>query len=721
MVYSRRYRRKRLLIVLACILAAVLILGSCFFLFLHRPMSKKLASAAVPNEPLFAVRFGSAPSFADAAPEELDEYFFNAVSFAKKNGMNAVFFDVLNSADGVGFRDRSFETWRGAASQDTLFKKYDPLHSLCEIASDSGISVYAVVPKISGDKDWDRSLKRLKRHYAVAGLYTESDILFDSDTQKNAAFIGESDFAQPEKLFRQTLGGQMPDAVFDYETCLEKPEELSVLASTLDSSVERPALLNFVPPAKLSVEYPADGAKIFTETCFVMGTSDPAMPLFLNGAEVENRAPAGTYGVLVTLSYGENVLTVSQGNEELRLTVTRPEPPAPKPESENKDKDTEMPHDDTVRAEAGTPVQINGWITSLLYDPASDANINETVRHGAVVRVTDSVETVRKGKKTWAYQIASGDYVLAYNTTVLSDPAKADFSFTGASAQKTDYGEAVTFAEKGTPLAYTNMVDGDLVMDFYDAAFSPDFNVSDSEMIEQVIVEPHDSFTRVTFTFTKPVWGHTVEYTEDGATQILLKKQPVRSDIFGKPLTGVTVLLDAGHGDHDTGAVGPAGLNAPTEKDANLALMLAAKYRLEQMGATVQTIRTDDSFLSLEERNRAIITKQPDFFISLHHNSIDLRVDANNACGTECYYFYPAGKELANTLVENVTAATDRASRGAHWGYYYVTRSTVCPSVLLETGFMVNPAEYEQVTNDAQLLAAGDAIARSILACVPHA
>ena len=99
--------------------------------------------------------------------------------------------------------------------------------------------------------------------------------------------------------------------------------------------------------------------------------------------------------------------------------------------------------------------------------------------------------------------------------------------------------------------------------------------------------------------------------------------------------------------------MGAAGAGAPAEKDVNLALTLAAKYRLEQLGATVQTIRTDDSFLSLEERNRAIVAGQPDFFIAVHHNSIDLSVDANLQTGTECYYFYPAGKALAQALVRS--------------------------------------------------------------------
>ncbi|MFQ8832016.1 MAG: N-acetylmuramoyl-L-alanine amidase [Ruthenibacterium lactatiformans] len=142
------------------------------------------------------------------------------------------------------------------------------------------------------------------------------------------------------------------------------------------------------------------------------------------------------------------------------------------------------------------------------------------------------------------------------------------------------------------------------------------------------------------------------------------------------------------------------------------------KIPFEQLGHGADH-PTDDSFLSLEERNRAIVAGQPDFFIAVHHNSIDLSVDANLQTGTECYYFYPAGKALAQALVRNVTQATSRPDRGAQWGYYYVTRSTVCPAVLLEAGFMVNPSEYENVTSEPQLWAAGDAIARSVLECVP--
>ena len=53
------------------------------------------------------------------------------------------------------------------------------------------------------------------------------------------------------------------------------------------------------------------------------------------------------------------------------------------------------------------------------------------------------------------------------------------------------------------------------------------------------------------------------------------------------------------------------------------------------------------------------------------------------------------------------------------WGYYYVTRNTTCPAVLLEIGFMVNPTEYEQVTSAPVIWREAEAVVQSILECVP--
>ena len=716
---NRRILRTVILIAIPVLLLAAVGAGVGIWM-LQRPqaMDKNQPSAMPPQSAMVGLRISqeyptTAGVLSASGPQTLDALFAEAIAYARAHGMNALLLDVAGDRlSGVGFLDTVYETWPGAQKDDTLFSHYDPLRTLCEQASAEGLAVYAVTPDAGGNADWEKAMQRLQERYAVAGVYTQGAALYNSATGQSVFNANGTAFSDPSSLFFATLRQDYAGVVFDYTQCQAQPEVFSQMASALNLSGARPSLLGgYTPAAVLSVSYPEDGAVIYTETCFLMGTSDPEQQLLLDGEPVEVRAPGGTFGILVEVPY-DKTFTFTQGQQSVTVTVKRPGGGG------GGGGGSGASHDATQQVTPGTIIRTTGWISSLLYDPSSDGNINETVRRGAQAAVVSCVETRRNGKTTWAYQLESGDYVMAYNTEVVAGDAVRP-GFTGATAAKTATGEVLTFTGAGTPLAYTNIVADNLEMDFYDADFADDFTITGSEMVSGVTVTPRGAYTRVTLSFTQPIWGHTVEYA-DGTTQVILKKTPVRSTEFGRPLAGVTVLLDAGHGDQDAGAMGAAGYGAPVEKDVNLALTLATKYRLEQLGASVQTIRTDDSFLSLEERNEAISTGQPDFFIAIHHNSVDLTVDANKHTGTECYYFYPAGKTLAETLVDNVTWATGRHARGAMWGYYYVTRNTTCPAVLLEVGFMVNPTEYEQVTSEYQLWNTADAIARSVLECVPQ-
>jgi N-acetylmuramoyl-L-alanine amidase len=92
------------------------------------------------------------------------------------------------------------------------------------------------------------------------------------------------------------------------------------------------------------------------------------------------------------------------------------------------------------------------------------------------------------------------------------------------------------------------------------------------------------------------------------------------------------IVLDPGHGGHDTGSVGPGGLR---EKD--LVLDVAQKLgRLiqERMGSEVIYTRSDDTFVPLERRTEIANEAKADLFLSIHANSSPLR----NAAGVETYY-----------------------------------------------------------------------------------
>jgi N-acetylmuramoyl-L-alanine amidase len=113
------------------------------------------------------------------------------------------------------------------------------------------------------------------------------------------------------------------------------------------------------------------------------------------------------------------------------------------------------------------------------------------------------------------------------------------------------------------------------------------------------------------------------------------------------------IVIDAGHGGHDTGTIGPTGL---MEKDLclDVALRLGKIIQQRLPGAEVVYTRTDDSFIPLEERTHIANEAKADLFISIHANSSH----DHGARGIETYYLNlkasPDAMEVASR--ENATA-----------------------------------------------------------------
>lgn len=92
------------------------------------------------------------------------------------------------------------------------------------------------------------------------------------------------------------------------------------------------------------------------------------------------------------------------------------------------------------------------------------------------------------------------------------------------------------------------------------------------------------------------------------------------------------IVVDAGHGGHDTGTIGPNGL---AEKDLVLDVALKLGKELEdRLGAEVVYTRDDDTFIPLETRTAVANKEQADLFISIHANSSS----DQTARGVETYY-----------------------------------------------------------------------------------
>jgi N-acetylmuramoyl-L-alanine amidase len=211
------------------------------------------------------------------------------------------------------------------------------------------------------------------------------------------------------------------------------------------------------------------------------------------------------------------------------------------------------------------------------------------------------------------------------------------------------------------------------------------------------------------------------------------------------------IVVDAGHGGKDPGAIGPSGV---MEKDVTLMLARElAKSLTEHLGCEVVLTRDGDVYLPLEERTAIANKMGADLFVSIHANANKNR----KAYGIETYYLNFSKNDKAAAVVarENGTslkqvsdlelilfdlmanAKINESSRlatviqenlvhrisqkysdvrdlGVRQGPFYVLLGATMPSVLIETAFISNPREEKRLTSSAYQKSAARAIALAI-------
>jgi len=191
------------------------------------------------------------------------------------------------------------------------------------------------------------------------------------------------------------------------------------------------------------------------------------------------------------------------------------------------------------------------------------------------------------------------------------------------------------------------------------------------------------------------------------------------------------VIIDAGHGGKDPGAIGVAGIQ---EKTVNLDVAQRLKKLLEAAGIKVTMTRKDDTFISLQERTEIASRSKADLFVSIHANSNPSR----GVHGVEAYCLKDLGTlekneaqrqmnhklmfknlamkkgslslddivedmlythkqsvstALAVKLADRVAQEAKTQCRGDKQSHFFVLRNTLIPAVLVEIGFLTNPKE----------------------------
>jgi N-acetylmuramoyl-L-alanine amidase len=212
------------------------------------------------------------------------------------------------------------------------------------------------------------------------------------------------------------------------------------------------------------------------------------------------------------------------------------------------------------------------------------------------------------------------------------------------------------------------------------------------------------------------------------------------------------IVIDPGHGGHDTGTIGPHGL---MEKDLCLDVALRLGHEIEEKlpGAEVIYTRKDDTFVPLEERTAIANEAKADLFVSVHANSSH---DAA-ARGIETYYLNFAtseesmavaarenalaqsslhdlqdiikkiarnekveeSKELASDIQDSLThrlqlVSQDERNRGVKKAPFVVLIGANMPSVLSEISFISNPSDEKLLRKTDQRQRVADGLYRGI-------
>lgn len=251
-------------------------------------------------------------------------------------------------------------------------------------------------------------------------------------------------------------------------------------------------------------------------------------------------------------------------------------------------------------------------------------------------------------------------------------------------------------------------------------------------------IEDHKIFSLAEpFRIVIDVIGKTKQAASSEASKISPSATPPLAQQLGLKIK--RIVIDAGHGGKDPGAIGKGGLQ---EKDVVLKIVNGLKESLARLGAEIIMTRSDDTFIPLEERAAIANTKEADIFISVHANASFNR----KARGVETYFLNltndarairVAARENAvsikkmsdlqyilndlmktakvnessklaatvqESLVSNLKAKySDVKGNGVKGAPFYVLVGTHMPSILVEVSFITNPKEEERLADSGYI------------------
>ncbi len=603
---------------------------------------------------------------------------------------------------------------------------------------------------------------------------------YDTWESPESEIRNQVEFARSELMYRGSI-------LYGYEAL--KNNSHGLLDEVRDVFSEETEHTDVTSNGKeLYISIPYSGSIIDGENTFVLGTSDPAYPLYIDGKKV-GRTKSGYFSLYLPLSEGKNTFVFSHkgtdteyvistptssggttavthptldspgisavtpsyewmGNGTLPVSVTAPKgakvtatlagkkisltPTLWVPSQEGKYMKEVYTGSFSVWGTAGkiedwgtvkfeityggetftsesAPIKVLGNNASLPIEVLADDTelkiqtdswyYDDYTPQSAGMR--DNAVHLSGGM----YKLRCGGYIDADKVKMLQGDQIGIATVKSAVVSRDEQNTYFTFDVNENVPINCNLADGEFCVTLYniDTKTVPLADFTENPLFESVRSEKSVKANSYKYYFKlydiENFYGFR-HYYEDGKL-IFEWKNPEKLKDGERPLDGKTIILDAGHGGKNPGALGPLGGSegAINESDFNLEIVMAAQPYLEALGAKVIQIRDRETEIDvpIADRMQTLIDVDPDLVISIHQNSMPYTSDITTIHGVVGLYWSDSGYMLTDVMGEVISEALDKINRSPTKQRLAMVRNAKFPSTLVETCFITCVEEYERM------------------------
>ncbi len=421
------------------------------------------------------------------------------------------------------------------------------------------------------------------------------------------------------------------------------------------------------------VVYPkTQKATITADTTFFIGNENPKTKLTINNEKV-NVHKSGGFFHPVMLEYGENIFEVSNPNETKIYIITRP-----------------------FTKKLEQKFKTINYTKPLVFETSTDLS---PLRSTPYSRGLNRLQSIQKGIPLTVV----GEFADFYKVKLARD----DFAWIAKSRVKKSYLQynpeakliSQEFYETPTKRVYTFKLSKKTPFTFdpmsiYETNENFDFFhecVKNYQLtIFNVAGYPEGKFELVIDKTTAP-FGYKAYYK--GNNLIIEIKNAPKIDPK-RPLNGIKVMIDPGHGGYESGAIG---CNGDREKDTNLEIANKLKNHLQKAGAIVIMSRVGDTPLGLTERVLAAQENNVDIFLSIHNNALPDSSAYSNRLGSSTYYYNLQAHKLAQRIQERLVNELGMKNDKVRRESFAVIRNPQTVAVLIEVGYVIKPEDNSKL------------------------